>query len=138
MKVYTYNPVEKNRDELAFYVLSKGLNSGRPSMRSNPYFFVVKADTKEERNLLFNYVYILWKADKFGPNLVGSVIPFLRVTDFKKILNDTLKDQTLDHSKIRFVFSFIVTIKRKRDIFEEKIKLLKSLENAYIRNQIKL
>ena len=138
MKIYTYNPKEQNRPDLAFYVLSKGLNSGRPSMRSCPNCFVVKSDTKEERNLLFNYVYILWKADKFSMYFVGSVIPFLRITDFKKVLNETLQNQSLNHHKIRFVFSLIVSMKRKQDIFAEKIKTLRSLENAYIRQHIKL
>ena len=135
--VITYNP-DNPKLPFSFYVQSKGLWSGRPMTRPRPNSFIVTARNKEERLKLFNYVYILWKLERFNIELVGSVIPFLRIRDFKKILNETIQDPSLDHSKIRFVFSLIVILRRKQINLTHQISNLKSLESLYIRKHIKL
>ena len=135
--VITYNP-DNPKLPFSFYVQSKGLWSGRPMTRPRPNSFIVTARNKEERLKLFNYVYILWKLERFNIELVGSVIPFLRIRDFKKVLNETIKDPSIDHSKIRFVFSLIVILRRKQINLTHQISNLKSLESLYIRKHIKL
>jgi hypothetical protein len=99
---------------------------------------MVSADSKTELMKLYNYAYLLWKSNKFSMFLVGSVIPFLRIQDFKKILFETMNNPNLDHSKVRFVFSIVVSLKRRQEDFNNKIIQLRKIEKAYIREHIKL
>jgi hypothetical protein len=138
MNIVTYNPKQTLKPEFAFFVLSKGLNAGRCMKHSCPNCFMVSADSKTELMKLYNYAYLLWKSNKFSMFLVGSVIPFLRIQDFKKVLFETMNNPNLDHSKVRFVFSIVVSLKRRQEDFNSKIIQLRKIEKAYIREHIKL
>lgn len=63
---------------ICFFILSKGLNAGRPLDNPCPNCFVFACDTPEERERYFWITYGLWQAGHFKVYLVGSVIPFLR------------------------------------------------------------
>lgn len=136
-EVKTYSP-DSVKQPNTFYVLSKGLWSGRPMNRPRPNSFEVSTKSPEEKLRLFNYVYILWKCEHFSRELKGSVIPFIRISDFKNVLDKALYNPEIDHSKIRFVFSLIVGIRRKQLNLTDQIQKLKELENLCIRKYVRL
>jgi hypothetical protein len=137
MKIICYNP-QHPKPPFCFYVLSKGLNAGRPSKRSFPNSFAVVLDSEQELMRVFCYAYLLFKADKYSPYLKGSVIPYITIDDFKKLLTETMKSQSINHFKVRFVFSIVVAMKRQQDTAMQKVRLLKEMENSYIRQHIRL
>jgi hypothetical protein len=136
MKIITYNPKKPQVHQFSFYVLSKGIYSGRPMKHPCANCFIVIAESEFEKRRIVNYVYILWKSKAFEQLLIGSVILFLRITDFKKLLVNTINDKTLNHDNIWFCFSMIVTLKRKQAFFKEKIRDLKVAERTYIKKYI--
>lgn len=77
MEIKTYN------GQIAtFYIQAKGLHSGRPLKKAIPNSFAVTTDIKNA----YEIVYSLWKAKDFNPFIGGSVVPFIRIADVKKIV----------------------------------------------------
>ena len=67
-----------------FFILNKGMNSGKPQNEPYTNSFVVIFDNKEDSENIYWIAYSLWKTKFWHQHLVGSVISFLRLPDFKK------------------------------------------------------
>ncbi|WP_111709094.1 DUF6943 family protein [Lutibacter citreus] len=75
-----------------FFILNKGLNSGKPLDQSCPNCFVVTTQNQEQREQLF-YLCLSLKVGKyFLYYLKGSVIPFICITDTKMVINTALNN----------------------------------------------
>ncbi len=70
-----------------FFILSKGLNAGKPLDTPCPNCFVFSCNTDEERDKYFWLSYGLWQSGHFKAYLVGSVIPFLRKGELVMLLD---------------------------------------------------
>ena len=69
-----------------FYILCKGDNAGKPSLKPWPNSFVVICQNQQYFNFYFWLVYGLFKANKFKASLRGSVIPFINLDDVRTII----------------------------------------------------
>jgi hypothetical protein len=72
------------------FILSKGLNAGKPLEKPCPNCFVLFVKSEEERNQLYWLCYGLWQGNFLRPFLTGSVIPFIRLDDLKTIIKEAL------------------------------------------------
>ena len=68
------------------FLLNKGMNSGKPQKEPFTNSFVIIFQNEEDCESLFFIAYSLWQTKFWHQHLVGSVIPFLRLNDFKKVL----------------------------------------------------
>lgn len=84
-----YNPTKSYPDD-SFYILCKGINSGRPMDKPCPNCFVAMCESREIREVFFWLCYALWKSRRVEYHLIGSVIPFIRLREFKSILASAL------------------------------------------------
>ena len=84
-KIYTYSP-KNQKSEFDLYALSKGLNSGKPLDTPCPNCFVISCRNTEELDQYRTILFGLWKAKSFHQFFVGSVIPFIRINDFKNLV----------------------------------------------------
>ena len=66
------------------FILNKGMNSGKPQKEPFTNSFVLLFQNEDECESLFFIAYSLWKTKFWHQFLCGSVIPFLRLPDFKK------------------------------------------------------
>jgi hypothetical protein len=73
-----------------FFLLSKGLNAGKPLDKPCPNCFVLFAKSEEEKNQLYWLCFGLWQSRFFQPFLTGSVIPFIRLDDLKTVISEAL------------------------------------------------
>ena len=74
-----------------FFILCKGLNSGRPMPEPCPNCFVVTTSSDDLRESLF-YLCLALKAGKyFSYYLKGSVIPFICITDARAVIKNALQ-----------------------------------------------
>ena len=71
-----------------FFILNKGLNSGKPLEKPCPNCFVITVKTDEEKEFLFWLCWGLWQSKKFHYLHTGSVIPFIRIDEFKAFLKE--------------------------------------------------
>ncbi len=76
-KLTSYNP-NATYPAIRFYVLNKGLNSGKPLLEPCPNCFVCICNSEEEKENLYWIYFALWQSHKFRQELIGSVIPFIR------------------------------------------------------------
>lgn len=71
------------------------MNSGKPSETYIQNSFVIFVDDEETKERLFWLTYSLSRSKTFIPFLIGSVIPFIRLGDYKNIMKgkyDSIKN----------------------------------------------
>ena len=73
-----------------FFILNKGLNSGKPLSNPCPNCFVVNYN-KEGKNTLFHLSMMLQIGGFYAYYLKGSVIPFISIDDCRNTLKKGLK-----------------------------------------------
>lgn len=100
-----------------FFILNKGLNSGKPLEQSCPNCFVITTSTDEERESLFYLCLSLKYGRFFHYYLRGSVIPFICISDAKKVIQTAIQKYELEKLKPK------VEKLKKIDLFEENLKL---------------
>jgi hypothetical protein len=114
-----------------FFILNKGLNSGKPLKTPCPNCFVIQFNSSNEVEKIFWIASSLWKSNFWHQFLVGSVIPFLRIDDFRK--DFILKCNTVLNMPEKFNKNFeaLTLLEEQQTIFENKLKLIKELKSAY-------
>ena len=86
-----FNPISTNEVlSNQFFILNKGLNSGKPLLNPCPNCFMLTAANEQEKEFLFWLCWGLWQSKKFNYFLTGSVIPFIRLNEFKSYLNEQI------------------------------------------------
>ena len=115
-----------------FFILNKGLNSGKPLKSPCPNCFVILFESSNDIDKIFWIASSMWKSKFWHQFLVGSVIPFLRIKYFRK--DFILKCETILNMPEKFNKSFeaINLLDQQQIIFENKLKLIKELKSAYL------
>jgi len=122
--------------EFHFFVLCKGDNSGRPSLKPNANCFIVSAATKEEADHLFWISYALWKGRGFHQHLRGSVIPFITAYDYKRVLMAAYEKTTAAEQALDRVVAIMKELDKKEAAAREQIKLLGQMRQLVLRKYI--
>ena len=99
-QIKTYNE-NKEYNQPHYFLLNKGLNSGRPMNEPCPNCYVITTETEERRNTLFYLCLSLHSGKFFNKFLVGSVIPFIRIGDTRKVLNTALQNYEKDQWELK-------------------------------------
>jgi len=114
-----------------FFILCKGLNSGRPMPEPCPNCFVVTTNSENLRDSLF-YLCLALKAGKyFSFYLKGSVIPFICIADARAVIKNALQmneQQAWDKKilKLQKIEAFEANLKLQlKTISELKMALLR-------------
>ncbi len=135
-KVHSFNPKNQTKD-FDLFILCKGLNSGKPLEKSCPNCFVISCKNSDELDFYKTLCFGLWKARHFQQFLVGSVIPFLRIDDFRA----TIKAQAEEVSKDKYAFvkdvHKVKLIERKEKQMKEYLLLLADVKRAMIYRHLK-
>ncbi len=124
LRVETYN----GQKSANFFIQCKGNYSGRPLRKPIPNCFAVFT----KNPLAFEIVYCLFKAKIFEYYIIGSVIPFIRITEVKKILEKYIQVEFCE-KKLKAIQGIdeLLTIK------QEQIKKLMDLQTAFALESIK-
>lgn len=89
LKIKTHQ-MKKSYEGNFFFLLSKGLNAGKPLDKPCPNCFVIFTSCEEEKQKLYWLCFGLWQGNFFQPFLTGSVIPFIRLDDLKQVITEAL------------------------------------------------
>lgn len=68
------------------FALSRGYNTGRPLREPCPNCFVILMESETACDQMYFLLDGLWRRQVFRVQLIGSVIPFLRVHEFTKTI----------------------------------------------------
>ena len=84
-KITTYSPDQK-RSTFAFFILNKGMNSGKPMEHPCPNCFTFNATDQTEKDHYYWLCFGLWQSKSLHPYLNGSVIPFIHLRDLNQVI----------------------------------------------------
>lgn len=68
------------------FVLNRGRHSGRPIDVAGPNCWVIQTSTEDESIQMKQVITCLYQSRQLQPYLIGSVIEFIRLPEFKKLL----------------------------------------------------
>jgi len=116
----------------AFFILSKGHNTGRPSFDPCPNCFVFTCEDLNDLHSYYWLVYALWAGAKFHPLLCGSVIEFIHLRDLKHLIM-TAAASAKDTEKIIRSIKQIIQLEKN---LAEQITLVRKAKLAVVRELI--
>lgn len=135
-KIYTYSP-KNQKSAFDLYALSKGLNSGKPLENPCPNCFVISCRNAEELDQYRTLLFGLWKAKFFHQFLVGSVVPFIRINDFKNLVFEQMAHlQEKQKAYQKDVQKFKALEQNERAMYEQLL-LISELKRMYISRHLK-
>jgi len=109
--------IGKIYSEPHFFVLNKGNNSGKPLVAPCPNCFVLLFSSEEEKEYFYWVTMGLWYSKAFYSELQGSVIPFIRLPNFKRVLVSTVANLSANPVKIASSLSASLS---KLDVLERQ------------------
>jgi len=125
-RLKTHRP-ETTYTKSHFFILNKGLNSGKPLNTPCPNCFVCIVDDAADREFLYWLFFGLWRSKSFHFYLKGSVIPFITIDEIRKVI----RESEVKASNKEKAFDKSIQALKLLDVNEQKIKLtLKMIETA--------
>jgi len=120
-----------------FFVLSKGLNSGKPLENSCANCFVITCKSDKLREQLFWLCYGMWQSKAFHIYLRGSVIPFISIVEFRKAINEAFNKVEADKPKFDKSVNSLQLLEQKQKRFYENIQLIEEAKRIVMYRYIK-
>lgn len=119
------------------FLLNKGLNSGKPQKEPFTNSFVIIFENQDDIDNVFFISYSLWKTKFWHQFLIGSVIPFLRLQEFKKEFNQKVNALMQEHEKHKKSVAALKLLEEKENQFLKNLNLISDLRKAIIYQYIK-
>lgn len=114
------------------FVLNKGMNSGKPQKEPFTNSFVIIFENEEDCENLFFIAYSLWQTKFWHQFLVGSVIPFLRLPDFKKQFNPQASLMMVEHEQHQKNVAALKLLEQREKQFHENINLINDMRRVIL------
>ena len=114
------------------FILNKGMNSGKPQKEQFTNSFVVIFEKVEDCENIFFIAYSLWQTKFWHQFLIGSVIPFLRLPDFKKEFNPQASLMMVEHEQHLKNVEALKLLEKKEKQYKEDINLINDLRRAIL------
>jgi hypothetical protein len=108
------------------------MNSGKPLNMRCPNSFCIICSCEEEKEKLYWVSFALWRSNAFHPYLMGSVIPYIRINDFRQLVEDKLKVVDTDLGGFTKIIEQLRLIELREKQFLENLKLMEDLKKAYV------
>ena len=135
-KIQSFNPKNQSTS-FEFYILSKGLNSGKPLTASCPNSFVCVCKNEEQKDFYFWLLFGLWKAKYFHSFLTGSVIPFLRISDLKNEVGTQAEIVSKQSGEYKSTIHKVKILEAKEKSIRQHLALINDLKRAMIYRHLK-
>ncbi|NGX84725.1 hypothetical protein [Aequorivita sp. KMM 9714] len=117
-----------------FFILNKGLNSGKPLPDPCPNCFVVITKTEIDRNNLFHLSLMLQIGGFYAYYLKGSVIPFISIDDCRNTLKNSYNSLFNDEMQLQKHINIVSAICKKEAELKKIISKIADLKVTYIQN----
>ena len=114
------------------FILNKGMNSGKPQKEPFTNSFIILFQNEEDTETVYWLAYSLWKARFWHQSLVGSVIPFLRIDDFKKDFNSKVNEMLQEHELHKKQIQALRLLEQKEDQLQKNIVLINEMRKVIL------
>jgi len=108
------------------------MNSGKPQKEQFTNSFVVIFEKEEDCESLFFIAYSLWQTKFWHPFLIGSVIPFLRLPDFKKEFSPQARLMMVEHEQHQKNVAALKLLEKKEKQYKEDMMLINDIRRAIL------
>ena len=129
IKTYQKNAVYKANK---IFILNKGMNSGKPQKEPFTNSFVVLFQDEQDAETVYWLAYSLWKTRFWHQSLVGSVIPFLRIDDFKKDFSSKVTEMLQERELHKKQIQALRLLEQKEDQFQKNIVLINKMRKVIL------
>ncbi|TRX01359.1 DUF6943 family protein [Flavobacterium gawalongense] len=119
------------------FILNKGLNSGKPQKVPFTNSFVIAFQNEEDAETVYWLAYSLWKAKFWDQSLCGSVIPFLRVLDFKKDFSTKVNEMLQEYELHKKQIQALRLLEQKEDQLHQNIVLINEMRRVILNSYYK-
>lgn len=119
------------------FILNKGLNSGKPQKDPFTNCFVVIFENEEDCESIYWITYSLWQSKFWHRNLVGSVIPFLKIHDFTKEFSSKADEMLQDFEQHQKDVQALRLLELQADKFLQNINLINDMRRVILHRYIK-
>jgi hypothetical protein len=120
-----------------FFILNKGLNSGKPFKHYVCNSFVFLADNKDERDYYYFMLLGIWELRLFRPYLKGSVIEYVRLGDVIDVLDETLNAVNTNNRSFADVQNSLAQIDALQSNLQLQLSQLMQLRKALFHKYLK-
>lgn len=122
-----------------FFILNKGLNSGKPFRHYVCNSFVFLADNNDERDFYYFTLLGIWELRLLRPYLKGSVIEYVRLGDVIDVLDETLNAVNTGNRSFTDVQNSLAQIEALQSNLQlqlsQLMQLRKALFHKYLRRK---
>ena len=134
IKKYTGKNTEAKAGEFIFYVQSVGNNAGRPLREPIPNSWEFRTFRSVDWEIL-TIVFISRILENF---IIGSVIPFIRLEEYKKIIIPILENAVHENGEINKKYLQIRKIEKQIETRQKINDLLKEMKTITARQAIQM
>lgn len=135
MQLPTITTYRGKSADKSFYVLNKGINSGKPMEQPCANCFVVTC-TDDNLEYWFWLTWGLWKSKSFHPLLRGSVIEFITVDDYRNTIRDTQRKVNDNPDQLQQALTLMRKADQQQALLEKQIGLLANMKTHLFRRVV--
>jgi len=132
-KITTYRADQK-RSPFAFFILSKGMNSGKPLEHPCPNCFTFNAADQAEKDHFYWICFGLWQSKTFHPYLNGSVIPFIHLRDLNQVINQASEKAQASPANFQKTVEALKILDQHEKQFHRNLLLISEAKKAIFSN----
>lgn len=114
------------------FILNKGMNSGKPQREPFTNSFVIIFQKEDDCENFFWIAFSLWKSKFWHQYLIGSVIPFLRLYDFKKEFTPKSNILMQEHEEHKKNIAALKLLEQKESQFNQNINLINDIRRVIV------
>lgn len=126
MIIKRFNPDCRKSGENVFYIQSHGFNAGRPLKKPIPNSWEIEINNGKA----FEICFVVFNSKLLANYLRGSVIPFLSLHEYKKIISPYLLSPIFDIDLLKKLET-LTKIDAALEELDKRKKLYKDLKNAF-------
>lgn len=115
-----------------FFVLNKGLNSGKPQKIPFANCFVIQFQTSEDSENLYWIANSLWLIKFWHQFLKGSVIPFITLDEFSKEFSIKARGLMADFEAHQREVKALKLLLQKEEQFHQNLLLINDLKRSIL------
>lgn len=108
------------------------MNSGKPNKEPYANSFVIIFQQEEDCENYYFVAFSLWQTKFWHQLLTGSVIPFLRLQDFKMEFNARAKTMMEEHEQHLKNVAALKLLEQKEKQFHENINLINEMRRVIL------
>lgn len=131
LNIQTFNP-KKEVSPHSFFVLCKGLNSGKPLKQPCANCFILSAKNNEDKDLFYWLTYSLWQSKAYHHLLCGSVIPFIRIDEYRRYFFQAVNQARAEYEHNTKFITSLRTLEEKESQYKENLLLIQEAKRTIL------